>query len=279
MNDQEPITEERKDVFLCHAWVDKPMVRSIALGLERYGISTWIDEAEMKAGDVLFEKISSAINLARKFCVFITENSRDKNWVRYELQQAMQKEIDQSEPFIIPVVLHECEVPTFLRPKLYVDLRNWDRYSMTLEKLAVAVLGDLTDVPSTFSIEDLDDANLSDSDLFALPPEQQALELRLRYDRWHSRRICSLRNYSGLTLKQVISYCERCPHVVLSPKFNAMGEIFYGVRWRVLEDFDSERHYQECVARYITMMSVGGVRHRYPMDVVRHFLSFHTQQE
>jgi hypothetical protein len=59
-----------KNIFLCHATEDKPMVRSVALGLERYDIKCWIDEAEMRPGDNLFNKIEDGIKMSDKFCIF-----------------------------------------------------------------------------------------------------------------------------------------------------------------------------------------------------------------
>ena len=206
MNDQ--YNSSKRDVFLCHALEDKPMVRSIALGLERYGISTWIDEAEMRAGDILVEKISNAIEVSDSFCVFLTVNSITKNWVKFELSQAMEREISEGASFVIPVLLHECKVPAFLRPKMYIDLRNWDSYSLALEKLAIAIKHDIKEVPSGFNLEIVSNKNIDDNLLYSLPPEQASLEFRLRYDKWSARRIGTLRNYSGITLKQVITYCE-----------------------------------------------------------------------
>jgi hypothetical protein len=39
-------------VFLSHNHKDKPFVRKLALDLEGHGIKYWIDEAEMKIGDL-----------------------------------------------------------------------------------------------------------------------------------------------------------------------------------------------------------------------------------
>ncbi len=268
--------QSKRDVFLCHAFEDKPMIRSVALGLERYGISIWFDEAEMRAGDILVEKVSTAISLANKFCVFLTSNSVQKNWVKFELNQAMQREISENTPFVIPVRLHECKLPHFLLPKMYIDLRNWDSYSLALEKLATAIKRDINDLPKRFNFKNLDNKNIDDQVIYSLPAEQAAIEFRLRYDNWTSRRIGTLRNYSGLTIKQVITYCEMAPYIILSPKFNSLGEIFYGVKWRVMGDQINVMEYNNNVNRFLMMMRSMIIKHKYSKDILGHFFSFYN---
>lgn len=266
----------KKDVFLCHASEDKPMVRSVALGLERYNISTWLDEAEMHPGDCLVDKISGAIEAAERFCAFLSPNSIDKKWVKFELHQAMQEQVETGRSFIVPVLLLDCAVPYFLKPYFYVDLRNWDSYGFALESLAVAILGEITEVPDDFVMSNLPH-DLPEDKIMSLPSAQAAIELKLRYDKWASRRIGTLRNLSSLTLKQVITYCERQPHIVANPVVSDRGDILYGVRWRVMEQYDDEQHYQQCVRRYLLMMT------RIPIDtckkdVIEYFLTFYSNR-
>ena len=45
-------------IFLSHNHADKDFARRIGLRLQRRGADIWIDEAEIKPGDSLIEKIS-----------------------------------------------------------------------------------------------------------------------------------------------------------------------------------------------------------------------------
>jgi hypothetical protein len=266
--------KHRKDAFLCYASEDKPMVRSIALGLERYDITTWFDEAEMRPGDNLIEKISTAIDMAKWFCVFLTSNSVKKSWVRFELGQAMEREIRKNKTFVIPVLLYDCEPPPFLRNKHYIDLRDWDRYGHSLEKLAIAIKGDITEIPKDFVLGNLDDPNVDVNYLLTLPPAQAAIELKLRYDNFTSRKLSTLRDHSGLTMKQVIHYCETSPHIILNPEFNARGEIFYALKWKVLRN-KSKARYKRNLDMYLQMLTSTPTV-AYPKDVISYLLSFYS---
>jgi len=48
-------------VFISHNSKDKPFVRRLAKSLDGHNIACWIDEAEIRLGDSLVGKISSAI--------------------------------------------------------------------------------------------------------------------------------------------------------------------------------------------------------------------------
>ncbi len=53
---------QKREVFLCHASEEKnDVIRPIATALKKDGITYWLDEAEIKVGDSLTEKIGSAI--------------------------------------------------------------------------------------------------------------------------------------------------------------------------------------------------------------------------
>jgi hypothetical protein len=263
-----------KTVFLCHATEDKPMVRSVALGLERYDIKCWLDEAEMKPGDNLLDKIENGIKTTDKFCIFLSPNSVKKTWVKRELQQALIKEF-KSKDFIIPILLFECEIPAYIEPKIYVDLRNWDSYGFSLESLAQAILGDIINLPSNFIINGwINDEKLEEERILSLPHSQVAIELKLRFDKWCSRRIGTLRNLSNLTLKQIINYCEVQNHIILNPSFSERGDILYGTKWRVMEKYDNIIHYKDSLRRYIIMMRKIDEQ-KFNLDILRYFLSFY----
>ena len=265
----------KRNVFLCHASEDKPSVRSVALGLSRYGISSWLDEAEMKVGDVLVQKISEGIEKADKFCVFLTENSVSKPWVKFELHQAVTREINQGNIFILPVVLHECSIPGFLQAKMYIDFKNWDNYSPTIERLAVAIAGEIVGLPLDFVLDGLNDSSIEDEVLLSLSIDQCAIELKLRRDKWDARRVGTIRNHTNLTMKQVLNYCETSEHIILHPIPNSKGEIFYGMQWRVMDNYENETEYKKAVNRFIQILIKSPIQN-YSSEVVSYFLSFYA---
>ena len=110
------------EVFMCHKREDRQFVINFAKGLKYYGVKCWIYEVEMLPGDDLIDKISQAIEKCDFFLAFVSVNSVKSNWVKDELSKAMRKEIAIGKPFVIPVKIDNCEIPSSLSHKIYADL-------------------------------------------------------------------------------------------------------------------------------------------------------------
>jgi hypothetical protein len=65
----------------------------------------------------------------------LSPNSVSSKWVQEELQQAMEHEISRGRVKILPILLQDCDMPGFLRSKLYADFRKEDNYESSLQKL------------------------------------------------------------------------------------------------------------------------------------------------
>ena len=108
------------NVFISHNYKDKPMARKIAKELDKYGIKVWIDESEIRLGDSLIEKIKDGLDHMDFLIALISENSVHSEWVKKELDIAMNKEIDGKKVIAIPILVGKCELPGFLKGKLYM---------------------------------------------------------------------------------------------------------------------------------------------------------------
>ena len=116
-----------KKVFLSHSSQDKNFVRLFASKLAEENIPYWLDESEILVGESLIEKIGSGIYETDCIIAFISSSSVKSNWVRKELQLAMTREIEENQLRVIPIIIDDCEIPTYLRDKLYADLRDEKR--------------------------------------------------------------------------------------------------------------------------------------------------------
>ena len=130
-------------VFLCHSSLDKTFVLHFAKNLEEHGVECWIDEAEMLPGDSLISKISEAIEREDFVLAFISKNSVESHWVKYELEQAMTKEITVGKVVIIPIKIDECDMPGFLEHKIYANFTDPSKNISEFNKIlkAIGVLG------------------------------------------------------------------------------------------------------------------------------------------
>lgn len=123
------------NVFISHNFKDKPLARKIALILNSYGVKTWIDESEIKLGDSLIEKIRSGIDEGDYLIALISKNSIDSEWVKRELDIAMNQEIEGKKVKVVPILVGNCELPGFLKGKLYADMSTKRKFSDSIPVL------------------------------------------------------------------------------------------------------------------------------------------------
>ncbi|MBK7809545.1 MAG: toll/interleukin-1 receptor domain-containing protein [Saprospiraceae bacterium] len=62
-------------IFLSHNREDKEFVRHLALDLRRAGIIAWLDEAEIKPGDSIIDKIEDGLKGSKYLAVILSPTS------------------------------------------------------------------------------------------------------------------------------------------------------------------------------------------------------------
>ncbi|MBO9499537.1 MAG: toll/interleukin-1 receptor domain-containing protein [Novosphingobium sp.] len=137
-------------IFLSHSHKDKPFVRRLAGDLQKRGVRVWVDEAEMLIGDSLIGKIGEAIDTMDFVGAILSENSVKSTWVNRELDIALNHEIAGRRVKVLPLVIDDCAMPSFLIGKLYGDFRDDTRYDETVE-LLMRRLGATTPTPDLAS--------------------------------------------------------------------------------------------------------------------------------
>lgn len=129
-----------KSVFLCHSSKDKEFVRKLARDIEAHGLHYWLDEAEMRIGDSLIQKIRSGIDKVDYFAIILSPDSVNAPWVVNELDVAMNHQINGKSIKVLPLLLKECELPGFLIGKFYGDFQSEEEYEKSF-KLLITSMG------------------------------------------------------------------------------------------------------------------------------------------
>ena len=60
------------DVFLSHNSVDKPWVSRLKGNLLRYGVSVWLDEDEIRPGDLFGEDLEQALGSCQALALIVS---------------------------------------------------------------------------------------------------------------------------------------------------------------------------------------------------------------
>jgi hypothetical protein len=126
-------------LFISYSHSDKPFVQKLVADLKVSGVSVWVDEAELRVGDSLIVRISSAIDSIDYVAAVLSPHSVTSRWVQEELQQALDLQLTGKKITVLPIVINDCQIPGFLRTRLYADFRNKDDYEASLEKLLHAM--------------------------------------------------------------------------------------------------------------------------------------------
>lgn len=120
-------------IFLSHNSKDKPFVRKLADDLRSQGFYVWVDEAEIKLGDSLIEKIRDGLDRVEYVGVVLSNNSINSQWVKKEIDIAMNQEIEDKKIKVLPLMLEKVDPPYFLKGKLYADFTSEEKYNSGLQ--------------------------------------------------------------------------------------------------------------------------------------------------
>ena len=137
--------KEHPNVFVSHASEDKDrFVTAFATKLRASGINAWLDKWEIQPGDSLVDKVFEAgIRAAQIVIIILSRNSIKKPWVKAEVEASIMKRIEEGIR-IIPIVLDDLvggEIPTALKPLLYVRIPNLQNYDAELKRIIDTIYG------------------------------------------------------------------------------------------------------------------------------------------
>ncbi len=116
--------EPTMPIFISYNHADKSTAETLAMLLIQAKQNVWIDKWELNAGDSLIEKIEEALGGADAILVLLSKNSIQSEWCKKELRSGLVRELEEKSVLVIPIVLDDCEIPLFLREKLWIDLRE-----------------------------------------------------------------------------------------------------------------------------------------------------------
>jgi hypothetical protein len=114
-------------IFISYSHQDSEFVDRLALQLVQNKVHVWVDRWELHVGDSLLSKIQDAITGASALLVVLSKTSVSSAWVQREINGGLLRELEERRVIVLPVLIEDCEIPIFLREKLYADFRtNFD---------------------------------------------------------------------------------------------------------------------------------------------------------
>ena len=119
-------------IFISYSHQDKDFTDNLARNLVGNKHNIWIDTWEINAGESLIDKIQNAIDNADAILVILSKYSTTSEWCKKELNSGLLRELEEKKVLLIPCVVDDCNIPLFLKEKLYIDFRKDTDYAIEL---------------------------------------------------------------------------------------------------------------------------------------------------
>lgn len=118
-NKKDSYTSGNRDVFISYSSKDIAIIENICKDLEKYGISYWLDEKQLNAGDNIIREIGNYIEKSRFFMPCYSKNQLESGWCNGEVDTAIYNNLSRSERKIIPLILNDLsteKLPPLIKP-------------------------------------------------------------------------------------------------------------------------------------------------------------------
>jgi hypothetical protein len=129
------------DVFLSHNSQDKLWVIALKDILVRYGIKVWLDQDEIRPGNLFVTALERGIVESKAVALIISPESMRSGWVIEEYHRALNLALD-GDLQLIPVVYKNADIPGFLQNRNWIDFRDETKYETNIRKLIWGITGE-----------------------------------------------------------------------------------------------------------------------------------------
>jgi len=125
-------------IFISYSHQDKNFADKLAANLVKHKAHVWIDSWELNVGDSIIDKVQTALQDSSALIVIISKASMESEWCKKELTAGFLRELEEKRVVVLPLLLEDCQLPIFLRGKMYADFRSdFDKgFKKTLEAIA-----------------------------------------------------------------------------------------------------------------------------------------------
>ncbi|HXM92818.1 MAG TPA: toll/interleukin-1 receptor domain-containing protein [Candidatus Dormibacteraeota bacterium] len=111
-------------IFISYSHADNTFVDKLALSLVKHDAHVWVDTWELNVGDSILNRVQEAIRDSSALLIVLSKASVASEWCKKELSAGLMRELDEKRVVVLPVLVEDCEIPVFLREKLYADFRK-----------------------------------------------------------------------------------------------------------------------------------------------------------
>ena len=130
-------------IFISYSRINSDFVDKLAVNLIQRKANIWVDRWEVKVGESLTDKIQNAIKSANAILIVFSKAFLQSEWCKRELSASLIRELEEKKVLILPLLIEDCEIPVFLKDKLYADFR--ENFDIGLKTLLHSIAGITSD--------------------------------------------------------------------------------------------------------------------------------------
>lgn len=124
------------NLYVSYTHHAKDLVHKLVGDLRQQGMTVWLGEEMVAAGDPWAEKLNHAIEKSDAVLVVISRGSSESQWQTSEIAFAIADQKENAAKRLIPVLAEKgAEIPFFLKGLLYCDLSDPSTYERNLAEL------------------------------------------------------------------------------------------------------------------------------------------------
>jgi hypothetical protein len=154
---------DKLNVFVSCSQRDRRQARTLIKGLEASGIVAFWDDADLAPGDTWYAQIEQAIRKADAVVLLVDSRHEPDAFQRAEWQAAVEAGWEEPDKRLIPLLLGDAEVPSFLTNRLAIRVRHPKQdLDGAVEQLAHVLKNEQTPTDDFLSIEPEDPAKRRD---------------------------------------------------------------------------------------------------------------------
>jgi hypothetical protein len=121
-SDPSPLADDPVSIFISYSHDDKELARALFDRLKARGHHVWIDDEELRVGDSLIERISTAIAKIDFFLALVSPAATQSRWCQKELALAVSGELKRKGMRVMPLRVDGAEMPAALGDQLYLEI-------------------------------------------------------------------------------------------------------------------------------------------------------------
>ena len=111
-------------IFISYSHADADFVARLGIGLVQNNVHVLVDKWELNVGDSILNWVQKSIQESGALLVVLSKTSVASAWCNKELNAGLMRELDEKRVLVLPILIEDCDIPLFLREKVYADFRT-----------------------------------------------------------------------------------------------------------------------------------------------------------